>query len=100
MKMGNRLENKVIVITGSTQGIGKGIAQMCAAEGAKVVIKGLDKDSGEHTINEIKQTYGSEALYIEKDISRELACKELIQETVAHFGKIDGLVNNAGIFPR
>jgi len=98
--MSMRLEGKVVVITGATKGIGKGIAQMCAKEGAKVVICGRNKEAGQALAGEIEAMYETEALFLQKDISSELACQELIEETVSHFGRIDGLVNNAGIFPR
>ncbi|MBS4195693.1 SDR family NAD(P)-dependent oxidoreductase [Lederbergia citri] len=98
--MGNRLQDKVVVITGSTKGIGKGIALMCAEEGAKVVVSGRNRDAGNAVVEEIQIRYETEAIFIQKDISSEQACKELIEESVAHFGRIDGLVNNAGIFPR
>ena len=98
--MGSRLAGKVIVITGATKGIGKGIAQLCAEEGANIVISGRDEEAGEAVVKNIESTYGKKALFIQKDITTEAACRELIEESVLHFGRIDGLVNNAGIFPR
>ncbi|MFS0614429.1 SDR family NAD(P)-dependent oxidoreductase [Lederbergia ruris] len=98
--MSNRLQDKVVVITGSTKGIGKGIAMKCAEEGAKVVVSGRNQEAGNALVEEIERNYGKEAIFIQKDISSELGCKELMKESVAHFGRIDGLVNNAGIFPR
>ncbi|AZN41337.1 SDR family NAD(P)-dependent oxidoreductase [Paenibacillus albus] len=99
--MGNhRLEGKVIVVTGATRGIGKGIARMCAAEGAKVIISGRNELEGNQVVTSIAQDFGAEARFVKKDISSEAGCRELIEETIAHFGRIDGLVNNAGIFPR
>ncbi|RAP78557.1 SDR family NAD(P)-dependent oxidoreductase [Paenibacillus montanisoli] len=98
--MRNRLDGKVIVVTGGTKGIGKGIALMCAAEGAKVVISGRNERDGSQVVSQIAETTGTEALFIQKDIGSEAACRELFEESAAHFGRIDGLVNNAGIFPR
>ncbi|MBS4217436.1 glucose 1-dehydrogenase [Bacillus sp. FJAT-49711] len=98
--MTGRLQGKVIVITGATKGIGKGIAYICAKEGANVVVNGRNKEAGEIVAGEINQKYGTEAIFIQKDISSETGCRELIEQSVAHFGRIDGLVNNAGIFPR
>jgi NAD(P)-dependent dehydrogenase (short-subunit alcohol dehydrogenase family) len=98
--MGNRLAGKVIVVTGATKGIGKGIALMCASEGASVVVGGRNKRDGERVVRDIQETYGTEALFVQGDISREVTCRQLIEETVVRFGRIDGLVNNAGIFPR
>lgn len=98
--MGNRLAGKVIVITGGTKGIGKGIALMCAKEGATVVINGRNERDGLKVVQDIKDNYTADALFVQGDISREKACKQLIDEAVDRFGKVDGLVNNAGIFPR
>ncbi|SFS65479.1 SDR family NAD(P)-dependent oxidoreductase [Paenibacillus sp. BC26] len=95
-----RLEGKVIVVTGGTRGIGKGIARMCAAEGASVAISGRNEQDGSQVVSQIAEEFGTKALFIQKDISNEAACRELIEETVSYFGRIDGLVNNAGIFPR
>ncbi|MFC5650365.1 SDR family NAD(P)-dependent oxidoreductase [Paenibacillus solisilvae] len=98
--MSKRLDGKVIVVTGGTKGIGKGIALMCAAEGAKIIVSGRNEQDGSHVVRQIEENTGAEALFIRKDISIETDCRELIEESVAHFGRIDGLVNNAGVFPR
>jgi NAD(P)-dependent dehydrogenase (short-subunit alcohol dehydrogenase family) len=98
--MMTRLSDKVVVITGGTKGIGKGIAFMAAEEGAKVIINGRNEKDGEQVVREIFEHYGTEALFVKGDISKEEACKQLIDEAVKRFGKVDGLVNNAGIFPR
>ncbi|SDO42560.1 NAD(P)-dependent dehydrogenase, short-chain alcohol dehydrogenase family [Paenibacillus sp. yr247] len=98
--MGNRLAGKVVVVTGGTKGIGKGIALMCASEAATVVVNGRNEQDGARVVQAIQETYCTEALFVKADISSEKACKQLIDETVGRFGKIDGLVNNAGIFPR
>lgn len=98
--MGNRLDGKVIVITGATRGIGKGIALMCAGEGARVVLNGIHEAEGTQVVQEIQDQYGAEALFVGADISREEACRHLIESAVNQFGRLDGLVNNAGIYPR
>jgi NAD(P)-dependent dehydrogenase (short-subunit alcohol dehydrogenase family) len=98
--MGSRLAGKVVVVTGGTKGIGKGIAQMCAAEGANLILSGRNEQDGQQTVQEIQEAYGINALFVKGDISREEVCKRVIDETVQRFGRIDGLVNNAGIFPR
>jgi NAD(P)-dependent dehydrogenase (short-subunit alcohol dehydrogenase family) len=99
-QMGARLSGKVVVVTGATQGIGKGIACMCAAEGAKVTISGLNHKDGQRVVQEIQELYGVEALFVKGDLTREEACMQVIDQTVSQFGRIDGLVNNAGIYPR
>jgi NAD(P)-dependent dehydrogenase (short-subunit alcohol dehydrogenase family) len=87
-----RLQNKVVIITGSTTGIGKAIALQCIAEGARVVIHGLEQDSGDEVLSEI----GSDKaiLHIE-DISAEGAPQNLVNIAIQAFGKIDAVVNNA-----
>jgi len=87
-----RLQNKVIIITGSTTGIGKAIAMRCVEEGASVVIHGLEQDWGEELIAEIGK--GKAALQIE-DISHEGAAQRLVDAAIKNFGKLDAVVNNA-----
>jgi len=88
----NRLENKVILITGSVTGIGKAIAKRCVAEGAQVLIHGLEQDLGEQTRAEL----GAEnAALVIKDLADEDAAQTLVQHTIKAFGKIDAVVNNA-----
>lgn len=87
-----RLQNKVILITGSTTGIGKAIAKQCVAEGARVVIHGLETDWAGQVADDLGP---DKALAIPGDLSAPEIPSELIQKTIAHFGKLDGLVNNA-----
>jgi len=87
-----RLKDKVVIITGSTTGIGKAIAIRCVAEGARVVIHGLEKDLGENVIAEL----GSEnaALHI-ADITGEGTPQKLVDIAMEKFGRLDAVVNNA-----
>src|SRR4051812_8411837 len=87
-----RLQNKVIIVTGSTTGIGKAIALRCVEEGAYVVVHGLEKDLGEAVIAEIGNDKA--ALHIE-DITVEGAPQRLIDTVMKKFGRLDGVVNNA-----
>ncbi len=87
-----RLKDKVVIITGSTTGIGKAIAIKCAAEGARLVITGLEKESGEEVIKEIGKE--NSALYIE-DITKDGAPQKLVDFAVKTYGKLDAVVNNA-----
>src|SRR5688572_9272607 len=87
-----RLQNKVIIVTGSTTGIGKAIALRCVAEGAKVVIHGLEKDLGESVISQLG--HDCAVLHIE-DISNEGVADRLVDIAVRNFGKLDAVVNNA-----
>ncbi len=87
-----RLLNKVVIITGSTTGIGKAIAIACVNEGAQVVIHGLEKEWGEAVV----ATLGNDKaiLHIE-DISAEGAAQRLVDIAIKTFGRLDAVVNNA-----
>ncbi len=96
--MGTRVKDKVIVITGSTRGIGEGIARGLASEGAVVVISGVDDAEGQQVAEEIRQSEGK-AAFIHTDVTQPDDCTHLIERTVELFGCVDVLINNAGIFP-
>jgi len=87
-----RLENKVIIITGSTTGIGKAIAVACVAEGARVIIHGLEKELGESVVSSIGT---DKAALVIEDISIEGAPERLVDHAVKTFGRVDAVVNNA-----
>jgi NAD(P)-dependent dehydrogenase (short-subunit alcohol dehydrogenase family) len=96
--MGARVEGKVAVITGSTRGIGEGIARGLAAEGAVVVISGIDAAEGEQVAHELTEN-GCRPDFIAANVANDADCARLMQTTVERFGRLDVLVNNAGIFP-
>ena len=89
-----RLQDKVILITGSTTGIGKAMAKRCVHEGAKVVIHGLEKKLAEATLAEIGAANG--VIHIE-DLTSPGCPQRLVDLAVKTFGKLDGLVNNAAM---
>ena len=91
-----QLENKVALVTGGTSGIGKAAALALAKAGAKVVVAGRRADEGNKVVEAIKQA-GSDALFVKTDVAREDDVKKLVDQTVAHFGKLDIAFNNAGI---
>ncbi|MBE2270642.1 MAG: glucose 1-dehydrogenase [Anaerolinea sp.] len=91
-----RFENKVAIVTGGAKGIGWGIATVFAREGAKVVVVDWDADAGAKTAAELSAA-GSEALFVKCDVSNESDVKAMIDQALARFGRIDVLVNNAGI---
>jgi len=93
-----RLHDKVVLVTGSTRGIGRGIAAYLAAEGAHVVVSGRSKDEGEAVVSEILSV-GGKARFVCADISRHGDALRLVDESATWHGRLDGLVNNAGIFP-
>ncbi|MDD6980341.1 MAG: SDR family NAD(P)-dependent oxidoreductase [Eubacteriales bacterium] len=90
----NRLNGKVAIVTGSTSGIGVGIARLFAAEGAKVVICGRRAEKGQAIVDSIVKE-GGEASYHFMDITKTESIEELFADTAAKYGKIDILVNNA-----
>lgn len=89
-----RLENKVIIVTGSTTGIGKAIAIRCVKEGAKVVVHGLEEDWGTAVVDQLGKE--NAVLHIE-DLSTDGATQRLVDIAVNSFGKLDAIVNNAAI---
>jgi NAD(P)-dependent dehydrogenase (short-subunit alcohol dehydrogenase family) len=95
--IGQILAGQVAVVTGSTQGIGAGIASKLAAHGVRVVIHGLNDDS--KTLNAIRDA-GGEGVQLQGNLEEEAACRQLIRGAVQHFGRLGILVNNAGIFDR
>lgn len=93
-------QNKTVIVTGSTQGIGKEIALKFGAEGANVVVNGIDiplqKEMAEQVCSEITAA-GGKASYILCDVSKAEETKKLVEFALAEFGSIDVIVNNAGI---
>ncbi len=92
----NRHQGKVAIVTGSGQGIGRGIARYLAQEGAHVVIAEFNKTNAEEAAHEIS-AFGVEALAYPVDISDTERVGQMVTDVVAKFGKIDMLVNNAGL---
>src|SRR5216117_185572 len=97
--MSNRLQEKVVIVTGAAQGIGFGCARLLAAEGAAVVLGDIQKERGEQSAAIIRKE-GGEALFCPADVREEQQCAALIEKAVQSYGKLNGLVNNAGWFPR
>lgn len=89
-----RLKDKVVLVTGSTTGIGKAIAIRCVAEGASVILHGLEQDLGEKVLNEIGKSKA--VLHIE-DLRNEGAPQRLVDTAIKDFGRLDAVVNNAAM---
>jgi len=92
------LQNKTIIITGGSRGIGRVLALRLAKEKANVVITGRDKKSLENTKAELLKIHDG-ILAVNADVSVYDDVKKVVSETIESFGKIDCLVNNAGVYP-
>jgi len=90
-------EDRVVIVTGGAQGIGKAIAQAFASEGAKVVIADIDEDAGKKNVMLIKDMKKGQAIFVKTDVSSEGDIENLINKATEQYGKIDILINNAGI---
>lgn len=88
-----RLQNKIIIITGAAQGMGATHARVCLEAGAKVVLTDINTEKGQALATEL----GSNALFIQHDVTSESDWAQVIAKTEAHFGTVNVLVNNAGI---
>ena len=95
MNAHNLLDNRTIIVTGAATGIGQAFALGCAAQGASVVV--ADIGPADETMAAIEAA-GGRALYVRADVSDEASTQEMARQALAHFGRIDGLVNNAAYF--
>lgn len=93
------MKDKVVIVTGATSGIGKALSDRLAQMGARLVIAARTSK----TLSDLEQKYlkeGTEVLAVTTDVSNEEDCRELVVKTVGRFGRIDVLINNAGISMR
>lgn len=91
-----RVKDKVTIITGAANGIGAATAKIFAREGAKVVVADFDQEAGERLTQELKAG-GAEAIFVQVDVAEEASVQAMIDATLEAFGRIDVLINNAGI---
>ncbi|HEX8037787.1 MAG TPA: SDR family oxidoreductase [Chryseosolibacter sp.] len=87
------LKDKVIIVTGGAKGIGEGIVQVLAREGAIPVVVGRDVADNEAVLRKI----GGRGFQVVAELTRPAECKEAVEKIVRHFGWVEGLVNNAGV---
>ncbi|MCX7016166.1 MAG: 3-oxoacyl-[acyl-carrier-protein] reductase [Candidatus Sumerlaeota bacterium] len=90
------LQDRIAVVTGSGQGIGRAIALKLASEGAHVMISDVMRETGEATAKDV-EALGRKSVFVPCDVANSEEAKNLIEETVKAFGRVDILVNNAGI---
>lgn len=89
-----KLKNKVAIITGGTSGIGFAIAKLFSEQGARIVIASDKSKNG----NDIAKSISSDCIFIQTDVREESQVNKLISETIKKFGKLDILVNSAGVY--
>lgn len=96
--MNGRVSNKVAFVTGGASGLGEAMVRLLVAEGARVVLADIDEARGEAIAAEIGD-HGQKAFFLKLDVTDEEAWDRAMDETVRRFGKLNVLVNNAGIAP-
>lgn len=94
-----RLAGKVAIVTGAASGFGQGIAERFAAEGAKLIVNDVNADNGERVAAGIRSA-GGDAHFLRADVSRGADVAALLEGTIARFGQLDIVVNNAGVSHR
>lgn len=99
MKKKQAFKDKVAIITGSSMGIGKATANLLAEQGAKIVLNGRTAERLEQTAASFKSS-GYDVLAVQADMSKVEDCQKLIDNTIKHYGRLDILINNAGMSSR
>ena len=95
---GRKLDGRVAVVTGAASGIGAGIALAFAREGAEVAVVDIcDQETARELLDQLAQ-YGQEPLFVQADVADEASVQSMAEQVLARFGRVDVLVNNAGIF--
>lgn len=94
--MSSEFQNKIALITGAGQGMGKAVALTLAQQGAHIAINDIDPASAEKTAKEL-QKLGINAIAVPANVTDKIDVKHMIQQTINHFGRLDILINNAGI---
>src|SRR3954471_12855347 len=96
--MSKKLDRKVAVVTGASKGIGAEIARQLAAEGAAVVVNYASSKSGADRVVEDITSKGGRAIAVQADVARHADIQRLFAEAKSAFGRVDVLVNNAGVY--
>jgi len=94
--MNLNLKDKVIIVTGGAKGIGEGIVKVLSAEGAIPVIVGRNEEDNKKTLSEIEGS-GGKGFQVVAELTKPEACEAAVKAVIEKFGRIDGLVNNAGV---
>ncbi|MCR6728598.1 glucose 1-dehydrogenase [Enterobacter cloacae] len=94
----NKLKDKVAIVTGGSSGIGAGIARQLAADGAKVIVNYAANNSNANKVVADIEAAGGQAMAVAADVTRQAEVDALINAAISHFGRLDIVVNNAGIY--
>ncbi|MDY0273193.1 MAG: glucose 1-dehydrogenase [Advenella sp.] len=92
----NRFTNKAVIVTGAASGLGESAAMAFAAEGAKVIVSDISIEQGQSVVNKIT-AQGGQAFFVKADVSNEEEVKNLFEQAVEQYGKVDVIFANAGI---
>ena len=90
------LKNKIALVTGASSGIGRAVALVWAREGARVVVSDMNRAGGEETVA-LVHAKGGDAIFLAADVGQPKDAQSLVEQTVAHYGRLDVACNNAGI---
>jgi NAD(P)-dependent dehydrogenase (short-subunit alcohol dehydrogenase family) len=90
-------QNKVVIVTGAGHGIGRGIAQLYAKNGAQVVVADINSETGEQTVEEINNGYAGRAIFVKTDVKKPEEIINLMEVTSKTFGTVHILINNVGV---
>ncbi len=91
-----KLQDKVSLITGAASGMGRATAILFAREGSKVVAVDVDEAGGRKTVDLIHEL-GADAMIVKADVARDAEARHMVEQTVARYGRLDVLFNNAGV---
>jgi NAD(P)-dependent dehydrogenase (short-subunit alcohol dehydrogenase family) len=90
------LKNKVVIVTGAASGIGQAIALVAAREGARLVLSDIDEHAGQEAVKQVR-ALGTEVLFATSDVGKPEDAQALVDQAMAHYGRLDVACNNAGI---
>ncbi|GIT12219.1 MAG: hypothetical protein CM1200mP33_4050 [Chloroflexota bacterium] len=99
MESKNNFNNKVVIVTGSAQGMGKAVAKKFGEYGAKIVINDISEDKLKLTENEFAKS-GFNTLALAGDVTQSSDVENIVNQTIEHYGRVDILVNNPWIFKK